>query len=137
MKILRVDRGTEYLNEKMKNYIAECGIEIETSAPYTPQQNGKAERQNRMIVESARTSLIAAGLPFYLWAEAINTAVYTKNRIAISKTMKVKPYEIWTGKKLELSHVKIFGAQASAHVPQQFRRKFDPKAKKMFLQNRH
>ena len=117
----------------MKNYFAECDIQIETSAPYTPQQNGKAERQNRMIVEFARKSLITAGLPLYLWAEAINTAVYTKNRIAISKTMKVTPYEAWTGRKPELSHMKIFGAQDFAHVPKQFTRKFDPKAKKMFL----
>lgn len=73
VKILHVDNGTEYCNLEFNDYLKNEGVELETTAPYTPQQNGRAERDNRTIVESARAMLFCADLPKYLWAEAINT----------------------------------------------------------------
>jgi len=89
---------------------------MENTAPYTPQQNGKAKRENRIIVESARTMLQAKGLPVKLWAEAINTAVYILNRAAIKTDMITTPYEAWNFKKPELSHIRIFGSSAFVHM---------------------
>ncbi|GBM43517.1 hypothetical protein AVEN_96182-1 [Araneus ventricosus] len=56
------------------------GINIRYSMPYTPQQNGAAERENRIIMEASRSILHHKGLPLKLWAEAVNTAVYLLNR---------------------------------------------------------
>lgn len=53
---------------------------MENTASYTPQQNGRAERENRTIFECARTILRAKELPKNLWAEAVSTAVYVLNR---------------------------------------------------------
>ena len=50
---IHVDRGTEFLNDAIKTWCAEHGIEIQTTTPYSPSQNGVAERMNRMIVELA------------------------------------------------------------------------------------
>ena len=54
------------------------GIRFEKSSPDTPEQNGDAECQNRTIFDRVRTILIDAGLPLFLWAEAVNYIIYTK-----------------------------------------------------------
>lgn len=133
IKTLRTDNGTEYCNQAMLNYLTSQGIQLETTAPHTPQQNGRSERDNRTIMESAWTMLHASGLSKRLWAEAVNTAVYTLNRTATTQVKDSTPYELWTGKKPDLSHMKIFGAAAFVHIPDQLRRKLDAKSKKMFL----
>lgn len=134
MKVLRSDNGREYCNGNMKDYLTSKGIRLETSAPYTPEQNGKAERDNRTIVECARTMLTAKDLPTFLWAEAVNTAVYLQNRILSSDKRGGKtPSEIWTGEKPDLSHTKIFGSEAFANIPKQFLKKFDARSTKVFF----
>ncbi|GKG01696.1 retrovirus-related pol polyprotein from transposon TNT 1-94, partial [Tanacetum coccineum] len=55
-------------------------ISHETSVPRSPQQNGVVERRNRTLMEAARTMLIFAKAPLFLWAEAVATACYTLNR---------------------------------------------------------
>lgn len=130
---LRSDNGREYCNQGVKQYLASKGITHKTTAPFTPEQNGKSERDNRTIVESARTMLEASKLPRYLWAEAVNTAVYIRNRIPTTQHPNSTPYELWTEKKANLEHLRIFGTEAYAHVPKQLRTKLDPKAKKVLL----
>lgn len=132
MKSLRLDNGQEYCNREMKQYLATRGIEFINTAPYTPQQNGKAERNNRTIVESARTMIQARNLPLSLWVEAVNTAVYVLNRVLSRGTDKT-PFEIWTGKISNVSHLRVFGLDAFVHIDKQFRKKFEPKAIKMIL----
>ena len=76
----------------------------------------------------------AKDLPKTLWAEAVSTAVYVLNRTMHSSRKGIKTaYEEWTGREPELSHVKVFGPMAYAHVPKQFRKKLDDKAKKLIL----
>nr|GEZ86723.1 hypothetical protein [Tanacetum cinerariifolium] len=61
-------------------YFASEGILHQTSVARTPEQNGVVERQNRTLVEAARTMLSAAKVPLFFWAEAIVTACFTQNR---------------------------------------------------------
>ncbi|GKB76717.1 retrovirus-related pol polyprotein from transposon TNT 1-94 [Tanacetum coccineum] len=67
-------------------FFKEEGIEHQTSTPRTPEQNGIVERQNRTLVEAARTILSASKLPLFFWTEAIATACYTQNRSIIIPT---------------------------------------------------
>lgn len=130
MRILHTDNGTEYCNIEMRAYLSPKGITMENTAPYTPEQNGRCERDNRTIVESARTMLLAKNLPIFLWAEAVYTAVYILNRTVNRSCPGKTPYEIWVGKKPEVDHFKIFGSDAFVHVPKQLRTKLEAKAKK-------
>ena len=116
----------------MNEYLEKCGIHQEKTAPYNPEQNGRAERDNRTIVESARTMLIAKSLPLTLWAEAVNCAVYVLNR-TVWTTGTVTPYEAWTGKVPNLKHLRIFGSDAYVHTPKQFTQKFDARASKQIF----
>lgn len=76
IKTLKCDNGTEFCNNQFREHLISRGIKLETSAPYTPQQNGRAERDMRTIVECARTMLLAKNLSHRLWAEAVHTAIY-------------------------------------------------------------
>ena len=53
IKILRNDNGKEYVNKNLHHLYEECGIQMQHSTPYTPQQNGVAERKNRSLKEMA------------------------------------------------------------------------------------
>lgn len=82
-------------------------------------------------MESARAMLSHSGLPNSYWAEAVSTAVHIRNR-SESSTLKEDqtPYEKWHGKKPDVSHFKVFGCIAYAHIPDSQRRKLDKKAQK-------
>lgn len=127
IKAIRSDNGGEYMCSKFQNFLRDNGIKHQTTVPYSPQQNGVAERANRSIMEMARCMLQEASLDKKYWAEAVNTAVYLKNR---SPTIAVKgctPEEKWTNKKVCVSQLRIFGCIAYAHI--QIRNKLEPKAK--------
>lgn len=106
---------------------------MESSWSHTPEQNETTERDNRTIVEAARTMLHSRNLPLLLWAEAVNTAVYILNRTTCVRTSGTTPYKIWTGRKPEISHLRVFGSTAYMHIPKQFRKKLDAKAKQTVL----
>ena len=107
-KAIRIDRGKEFLNERLSAWCQEKGIDIQLTAPYSPSQNGVAERMNRTLVELARAML--RGSPEFLWEYAIKHSSYLRNR-AYTKSLKHQtPYEKWFTKKPNISHLREFGA---------------------------
>ncbi|GKC29307.1 retrovirus-related pol polyprotein from transposon TNT 1-94 [Tanacetum coccineum] len=82
---IRLDNGTEFVNQTLREYYEKVGISHETSVARSPQQNGVVERRNRTLIEAARTMLIYAKAPLFLWAEAVATACYTQNRSMIRR----------------------------------------------------
>ena len=128
IKILRSDNATEYVSATQSNRLTELGIIHEKSAPYTPHQNGVAERGNRTLVEMARSMLYASKskLPPSLWAEAVAYSTYILKRIPSNKSTS-SPFEKWNGQKPNLSHLRIFGSRAFVHVPYVRRTKLQPK----------
>ena len=103
------------------------------STPYNPQQNGVTERKNRTIMEAAREMLHDQDLPMHLWAEAARTIVYVQNHTP-HKVLKNKTLEeVFSGKKPEVSHLRIFGCPVYIHIPKEKRTKLDPSAKRVYL----
>jgi transposase InsO family protein len=133
VRILHTDNGGEYKNEEFQSYLEKEGIVHEFTAPYTPEQNGRAEREIRTVVESARSMLYTRDLPLYLWAEAVNCAIYLLNRTSSSQTPNISPYEIWHGIKPQLAHVRVFGSEGYVYIPEQLRTKLDRKSRKLIL----
>ena len=132
IKALRADRGGEYLSEDFKCYLRKWGIRSESTAAYSPQQNGVAERLNRTLVEAARSMLNHAGLTYSFWAEAVATATYLRNRMVTTALKSGKnPYQLWHGEKPNLEHIRVFGCAVYVHVPDGERRKLDKKAQKL------
>nr|GEZ27190.1 hypothetical protein [Tanacetum cinerariifolium] len=88
VRIVRTDKGREFLNQTLHAFFAAEGIHHQTSVARTPKQNGVVERRNRTLVEAARTMLSIAKVPLFFWAEAIATACFTQNR-SLSSAYKV------------------------------------------------
>ncbi|GKD36709.1 integrase, catalytic region, zinc finger, CCHC-type containing protein, partial [Tanacetum coccineum] len=93
-----------------KTYYESVGITHEKTIPRTPQQNGVVERRNHTLVEAARTMLIFSKAPLFLWAEAVATSCYTKNRSLIHTFHNKTPYKLVHDKKPDLSFLRIFRA---------------------------
>ncbi|GJQ92995.1 retrovirus-related pol polyprotein from transposon TNT 1-94 [Tanacetum coccineum] len=110
VKCLRTDNGTEFVNQTLREYYEKVGISHETSVARSPQQNGVVERRNRTLIEAARTMLIYAKAPLFLWAEAVATACYTQNRSIVRLRHGKTPYELLHDKPPDLSFFHVFGA---------------------------
>jgi transposase InsO family protein len=113
LKILaiRSDNGTEFKNYTMEEFLGEEGIRHQFSAPYTPQQNGVAERKNRTLMDMARTMIAEYKSPYNFWAEAISTACHTTNRVYLHKYHNKTSYEIYIGKKPSIQYFRVFGCK--------------------------
>jgi len=85
VKRFRSDNAREFISKDMKHIINKNKIVHEFSIPHAPQQNGRAERQIRTIVETGRTLLAATDLPLSLWAEASRTAAMIRNQIPLNR----------------------------------------------------
>lgn len=128
IKTLRSDGGGEY-NSKPFNELCELeGIKRQYTLAYTPQQNGVAERKNRVIVEHARAMLIGRSVPKTYWAEAIATAIYLHNISPTVALNNVTPREAYFKSKPKISHLRVFGCVCYAHIPEERRQKLDDKA---------
>jgi hypothetical protein len=109
VKRIRNDNGIEFKNTQIEDYLDEEGIMHEFSAPYTPQQNGVAERKNRTLIEKARIMLDEYKSSERFWAEAVNTACHAINRLYFHKLLEKTPYELLTGNKPNVSYFRVFG----------------------------
>ena len=128
------DNGLEFNCDAVRQVLSRYGIRQRLVCPYTAEQNGCSERDNRTIVETARTLLHSHdGLPKVLWAELVNTSAYVLNRTGVSSVDKKSPYELWFGKKPGIKHLRVIGTTCYVHVPDQKRRKLDKKALKCVL----
>ena len=128
---IRSDQGSEFLSAAFQEYVDQHSIVHELATKGTPQQNGKAERDNRNLVEHATSILAKANMKSTFWDEALNTVAYTLNRVT-SGNDKVTPYEKWFGTKPDISHLRIFGSPGQA-LDNVKRPKFQTKTKDVIM----
>ncbi|KAI5332974.1 hypothetical protein L3X38_023103 [Prunus dulcis] len=97
---------------------------------YTPQQNGVVERKNRTVIEMAKSVLHEKGMPYFLWTEAVHTAIYLLYRCPTKALNNITPFEAYSGRKPGIAHLKVFGSLCYVHVPIELRHKLEPKSTK-------
>nr|GFC46508.1 hypothetical protein [Tanacetum cinerariifolium] len=110
VRVVRTDKGMEFLNQTLHAYFAAKRIQHQTSVARTPEQNGVVERQNHTLVEAARTMLSAAKVPLFFWAKAIATACFTQNRSLVIPRHEKTPYHIINERKPSVKFFHIFGS---------------------------
>lgn len=130
IKRMRTDNGLKFVNKEVQKILSQYGIKHERSVPYTPEQNGAIERENRTVVEAARSMLHAKKMPIKLWAEAVHMCRQSMCRTGISSILGKNPHELWHDRTADKLEYKIFGTEVFTHVPKQKRTKWDAKAKK-------
>lgn len=133
LKILRSDRGTEYLNDALQSYLRDQGIKFQCTTGYASQQNGAAERQNRTLMDATRTLLADSKLPMSFWGEAVKHVTFVNNRI-FNKRLGMTPLEALFGTKPNYCDMYAFGSDVYERIPDEKRRKLDFKAvKRIFV----
>ncbi|KNZ52981.1 hypothetical protein VP01_337g8 [Puccinia sorghi] len=110
--VLHSDRGREFINSTMENFCKKHLIRCRTSDPYTPQQNGLAERHNRTIIESLRTILEDSGLSKKFWSDVIKASTLTLNQIPSHRSKK-SPFELFKLRTLPLDYFRPIGNRVS------------------------
>lgn len=133
IKILRSDNGLEYCNSQLKKICFDNGIIHQTSAPYSPQQNGNTFSMNWTLVEKARAMLYDANLNKSFWAEATNTAAFLLNFIPNKSLNNKSPEEVWSGKVKKLDFLRVFGCACMVMTPKEQRKKWHPRSKKCIM----
>lgn len=129
IKCVRTDNGAEYKGGKFASVIKSSGIKHELTVPGSPHQNGMAERMNLTLINQVKCMLEEAGLPYDLWAEALHTACYLRNRSESRVVANKTPFEAFWGIKPNIGHLKVFGARAIAIDKIITRRKFDARGR--------
>ncbi|CAN1139245.1 Retrovirus-related Pol polyprotein from transposon TNT 1-94 [Linum perenne] len=126
IKRLRLDRGGEYSTNFLKETCELNGIIHEFTAPYSPQQNGVAERKNRTLKNMLNAMLLESGLSDDLWGEAVLAANKILNRIPL-KTCDKTPFELWKGFPPSYNNFKSWGCLAKVSIPPFKRDSLGPK----------
>lgn len=96
VKCIRSDNSTEFTCQGFQTVLTKNRIRHETSVPYSPHQNGTAERDWRTLYKMSRCLLIESGLPDKLWNYAVQTLSYVKNR-CYNRCTKKTAYKLLTG----------------------------------------
>jgi hypothetical protein len=128
---LRTDRGGEFVSGDLKEYLAEKGIIHQQSIAYAHQQNGKAERANRSLTNTVRALLLQAKFPQYMWAEAMMLACHLRN-LEYKHKKHATPHFLFMGTVPDVSTLRVFGCQVYYRVPEELRKKLDPRSRPGF-----
>ncbi|CAI7885222.1 unnamed protein product, partial [Closterium sp. NIES-53] len=109
---LHSDRGGEFSSDLLRAFCRAEGIRQTFTLPASPQQNGIAERRIGMVMDVARTSMIYAAAPHFLWPFAVQYAAHQINlqpRVSLPETT---PTLRWTGKAGDASAFRVGGSRA-------------------------
>ncbi|CAI7922809.1 unnamed protein product [Closterium sp. NIES-54] len=105
-------RGVEFSSARLGAFCRAQGICQTFTLPASPQQNGIAERRIGMVMDVARTSLIHAAAPHFLWPFAVQYAAHLLNLQPKVSLPETSPTLRWTGKVGDASAFRVWGSRA-------------------------
>lgn len=132
VKAVRTDNGGEFISDDLRDYFTEKGINHQKTMAYTPEQNGRAERLNRTLMEKTRAMMLDSDLPTRFWGEALTTANYLRN-VSPTANKEKTPYELFYGQKPDVSFLRAYGSEAYCHIPKEKRNKLEKRSEKGIL----
>ncbi|CAI5928157.1 unnamed protein product [Closterium sp. NIES-65] len=109
---LHSDRGGEFSSRLLRDYCRAQGIRQTFTLPDSPQQNGIAERRIGMVMDVARTSMMHAAAPYFLWPFAVRYAAHQLNLHPRVSRPAMSPVLLWTGKVGDASAFRVWGSRA-------------------------
>ncbi|KAK4704691.1 hypothetical protein P7C70_g1518, partial [Phenoliferia sp. Uapishka_3] len=116
---IRTDHGGETKSNAMTSWTDKEGYIHEFANVRSHDEHGLIERQFRTVLNMIRTSLLESGLPLFLWVECFLASVYVKNRLPTrgltGPNAGKTPYEVWFGKRPDLSNLRVWGCEVVVH----------------------
>jgi hypothetical protein len=129
IKIFRSDNAMEYCESTFLTTLKNNGTLPHHSCPGTSQQNGRAERKHKHIVDTVRALLLSASIPEHFYGEAALTVVYTINRISSLTTLNKSPYELQYGSPPDYQSLHVFGCICFVLLQPHERTKLKPRSR--------
>ncbi|PKU76067.1 Retrovirus-related Pol polyprotein from transposon TNT 1-94 [Dendrobium catenatum] len=126
IKSIRTDGGGEYVNHAFTRFLQLHGISHQISCPHTPEQNGVSERKHRHLIETTRTLMHTASVPYSYWPDAVLTATYLVNRMPSPNTNGKSPFELFHHRVPDYEHLRTFGCACFPLTPASLRNKLQP-----------
>ena len=115
------DAGGEYKSDAFLKTLKDVGIKILQSVPHTPQQNGRAERFMRTIMDKAEAMRHDACIPQSWWEFSVLHALHIYNRTPLRRHKWRTPFTVLNDRIPDLSHLQVFGCGAYVHIPKETR----------------
>ena len=128
IKEFQSDGGGEFTSNQMKNHLKDCGIQQRISCPYTPQQNGIAERKHRHVVELGLSMIFHGHIPLHYWVEAFYTASFIGNLLPTSTLGNISPHELLFKQKPDYAMLRVFGSACYPCLRPLGSHKFEPRS---------
>lgn len=118
------------MSNELSNHFEESKVQHNLTNPYTPQQNGGAEHLNRTLLDLVQAMLHHKQLGKEFWAEALQTAVYIRNRATNSAFgSSLTAFHVLHGKSPYIEQVRVFGCKFWYVTPKQKLQKLDEKSR--------
>jgi hypothetical protein len=128
---LKSDCGGEFVNVDMSEMLGEFDVFHSTTSPYTPHQNGIAERSNRTVFDLAAACMHACGLAIKYWTHAVKFVIHTINHMPNQALLlSSTPYIEIFSTVPDVSYFRIFGCDAYMVIPDSKRPSFGLRAVK-------
>ena len=128
IKVFQSDGGGEFVSTQMRKMLQENGILHRVSCPYTPEQNGLAERRHRHFTELGLSMMFQSHLPLHLWVEAFATDSYISNILPSQALENKSPFEALFKMKPSYKALRAFGSACYPCLRDRQDHKFDPKS---------
>ena len=116
LQCIRTDKGRNFLNDRLRNYMKQKGIKHEESITNQPNENGAVERQRRTLKESARCLLLATNSPPFLWSFAVQYAADIWNSLP-RKSKNKPPLELFCGQVPDYNRFYVIGSHGFVKHP--------------------
>ena len=134
VKQFMTDAGGEYKSFNLSNKFKELGISHQMSVPHMHQQNGRAERLNRTLIEKAQALCFEACLPQSYWEFSVEFTVHVYNRTPVKCIVWRTPFEVLNSTKPNISHLRVFRYRAYVYIPDDVQvNKLAPRAEVMIF----
>ena len=132
------DAGGEYTSLTFTTMLKEKGIEILQSIPHAHQQNGRAERIIRTLMDKAESMRLQACLPQSWWEFALDHATHVYNRTPNRRLNWQTPFQLLNGSKPSIDHLRVLGCGAYVFIPEEVRiNKLAPRSELMTYLGTH
>ena len=128
IKVFQSDGGTEFLNHHVKALLTKHGIFHQVSCPYTPQQNGRAERKHRHIVETGLAMMFHSHIPASYWVHAFSSAVHIINRLPTKVLAMKSPFEVLYDRVPSYDNFRPFGCRVYPYLRDYSAHKLSPRS---------
>ena len=128
------DQGGEYMGLALQSFFHTHGVTHQTSAPHIPQQNSRAERFNRTLLEKVNVMHHHACMLHIFWQDVVQTTLHIYNHQPMHRLNWKTSNKMFLGDKPDISYFKVFGTCAYVHIPTDTREdKLSPQVEQMIF----